>query len=90
MKTLFVLLILVLVAKAEYNATLGKFLGQLTVASYCVQGQIDGWSCVPCKKVSGMKFVHVFKNRTNDTCGYIGVNDNEDAVGILTLMQFWC
>lgn len=30
-----------------------------------------------------MKFVHVFKNRTNDTCGYIGVNDNEDAVGTL-------
>lgn len=27
-----------------------------------------------------MKFVHVFKNRTNDTCGFIGVNDNEDAV----------
>jgi hypothetical protein len=29
-----------------------------------------------------MKYVHVFKNRTNDTCGYIAVNDAEDAVGI--------
>ena len=84
MKSLLLLLFVLLVAKAEYNATLGKFLGQLTVASYCIEGQVNGWSCVPCKKVSGMKFVHVFKNRTNDTCGYIGVNDVEDAVGNLT------
>ena len=80
MKYLLILLFLVLVAKAEYNATLGKLFGQLTVASYCIEKQVNAWSCVPCKKVSDMKFIHVFKNRTNDTCGYIGVNDAEDAV----------
>ena len=66
--------------RADYNVTLGKLLGELTVASYCIEGQVSSWKCVPCKKVSEMKFVHVFKNRSNDTCGYIGVNDAEDAV----------
>lgn len=88
MKRFIALLLLVVLASAEYNATLGKLLGQLTVASYCIEGKINGWTCVPCKKVSTMKFVHVFKNRTNDTCGYIGVNDVEDAVSGYFFMQF--
>ena len=73
------LLTLFLTVDAEYNATLGKLLGQLTVSSYCIEKQVTSWTCLPCKKVSNMKFVQVFKNRTNDTCGYIGVNDAEDA-----------
>ena len=50
-------------------------LGQLTVASYCVPGKLSTWDCVPCKKVPDMRFIHIFKNRTGDICGYIGVND---------------
>jgi hypothetical protein len=75
MKYLLILFLLVLTVKAEYNETLGKLFGHLTVASYCIEKQVNSWNCVPCKKVPDMKFIHVFKNKTNDTCGYIGVND---------------
>lgn len=81
MKYLLVVILLFVIARAEYNESLGKFLGQLTVASYCGEKQINSWTCPVCKNVSDMKYVHVFKNRTNDTCGYIAVNEAEDAVG---------
>jgi hypothetical protein len=76
------LLLTLLVVKTEYNETLGKYLARLTVASYCIQGQVDAWNCGPCKKADSLKFVHMFKNHTSDISGYIGVSDSEDAIGI--------
>lgn len=83
MRHFIIFILLILVVKAEYNETLGKYFARLTVASYCIQGQINSWNCVPCKKADDLKFVHVFKNHTSDISGYIGVSDSEDAIGIL-------
>lgn len=76
---LIVLAILVVLAMGQYNESLGKLFGQLTVASYCRPSLISAWSCDPCKKVSGIKFVTVMKNSTNDTLGYIAVSDDLNA-----------
>lgn len=79
---LIVLSILVVLAMGQYNESLGKLLGQLTVASYCRPSLISAWNCDPCKKVPGMKFVTVMKNSTNDTLGFIAVNDELNATSI--------
>lgn len=83
LKHCLILLLALLVVKAEYNETLGKYLAKLTVTSYCLQGQVDAWSCGPCKKADSLKFVQMFKNHTSDISGYIGISDSEDAIGIL-------
>lgn len=86
MKVVLIALVLCLAA-AQYNESMGKLLGQLTVASYCRPSLISAWTCDPCKRYPGMKFVTVMRNSTNDTLGFIGVSDALDAtskVGIQT------
>jgi len=78
MRVLLLAVVLCL-ATAQYNETMGKILGHLTVASYCRPSLISAWTCDPCKRFPGMKFVTVMKNSTNDTLGFIGVSDELDA-----------
>jgi hypothetical protein len=67
--------LLLFVAAAQYNESMGKLFGQLTVASYCRPSLVSAWTCNPCKRYPNMKFVTVMKNSTNDTLGFIGVSD---------------
>lgn len=76
---LILIVLLVIFVSAQYNESLGKLFGQMTVASYCRPSLINAWTCDPCKKVANMKFVTVMKNSTNDTLGYIAVNDDLNA-----------
>lgn len=76
---ILLLFLVVALAHAQYNETIGKILGQLTVASYCKPSLIESWTCNPCKDYPKMKFVKVIKNSTNDTLGFIGVSDELDA-----------
>lgn len=78
MKILLSLLFILLV-NAQYNETLGKMFGFMTVASYCRPNQIEAWTCTPCKRIPDLRFPSVFKNSTNDTLGYIAISDALDA-----------
>lgn len=65
---------------AQYNPDLGAIFGQLTVASYCKERSIDAWNCTPCKNYPHLTHVTRFENRTEDTVGFIAVDDKLDAI----------
>jgi hypothetical protein len=79
---IFVGLLLIMVASAQYNETMGKYMAQLAVCSYCRPSQIESWECLPCKKTLKISFPSVLRNSTGDTLGYIAVSNDLDAVGI--------
>lgn len=68
---LVVFLTLLWLCCSAYNETMGRLFSQLTIASYCKLDDIRSWSCAPCKRNPDMKNVHVWKNSTNDTVGFI-------------------
>lgn len=78
MKLLLVCLV-VFIAHCQYNADLGKVFAQLTVASYCPERAIDAWNCTPCKLYPYLSHVKRFRNASNDTVGFIAIDDSHDA-----------
>lgn len=63
----------------QYDAELGKTFAQLTVASYCPERAIDAWNCTPCKMYPHLTHVKRFRNASNDTVGFIAIDESKDA-----------
>jgi hypothetical protein len=72
-------LLAVVLVYGQYNPDLGKIFAQLTVSSYCPERSIDAWNCTPCKLYPHLTHVKRFRNASNDTVGYIAIDDSKDA-----------